>query len=131
MNLQITHPEKVMFPDDGITKGELADYYEMIAPRMVPHLRARPVTMERFHRGIGSPGFFHKNVGRGAPAWLERVAVPKKDGVVQYPLITDTRGLLWLANQNCITPHGPRARLICCIPTSVCSTSTPCKRSLR
>ncbi|MEP6492082.1 MAG: non-homologous end-joining DNA ligase [bacterium] len=101
----ITHPEKVMFPDDGITKGELADYYEMIAPVMVPHLRARPVTMERFHRGIGAKGFFQKNVSRGFPAWLERVAVPKKDGVVNYPLVTDTRGLLWLANQNCITPH--------------------------
>ena len=49
----ITHPEKVMFPDDGITKGELAAYYEMIAPLMLPHLSGRPVTMERFHRGIG------------------------------------------------------------------------------
>jgi bifunctional non-homologous end joining protein LigD len=101
----ITHPEKVMFPDDGITKGELAAYYEMVAPVMVPHLRARPVTMERFHRGIGEKGFFQKNVSRGFPAWLERVAVPKKDGVVNYPLVTDARGLLWLANQTCITPH--------------------------
>ncbi|MEO7082669.1 MAG: hypothetical protein ABI442_02925 [Gemmatimonadaceae bacterium] len=98
----ITHPEKVMFPDDGITKGELAAYYATVAPVMLPHLRMRPVTMERFHRGIGEKGFFQKNVERGAPAWLERVAVPKKDGVVNYPLITDARGLEWLANQNCI-----------------------------
>ena len=49
----ISHPEKVLFPDDGITKGELAAYYESIAPLMLPHLRKRPVTMERFHRGIG------------------------------------------------------------------------------
>jgi bifunctional non-homologous end joining protein LigD len=101
----ITHPEKVMFPDDGITKGDLAAYYEMIAPIMVPHMRARPVTMERFHRGIGEKGFFQKNVSRGFPEWLERATVPKKDGVVHYPLINDARGLLWLANQNCITPH--------------------------
>jgi bifunctional non-homologous end joining protein LigD len=101
----ITHPEKLMFPEDGITKGELAAYYEMIAPVMVPHIRARPVTMERFHRGIGHKGFFQKNVSKGFPAWLERIEVPKKDGVVHYPLITDARGLLWLANQNCITPH--------------------------
>lgn len=101
----ITHPEKVMFPDDGITKGELAAYYEHVAPAMLPHLIGRPVTMERFHRGIGAAGFFQKNVARGAPEWLERVAVPKKDGVVNYPVVTDTRGLLWLANQNCITPH--------------------------
>ena len=54
----ISHPEKVLFPDDGITKGELASYYEAIAPVMLPHIRRRPVTMERFHRGIGAPGFF-------------------------------------------------------------------------
>jgi bifunctional non-homologous end joining protein LigD len=81
----ITHPEKVMFPDDGITKGELAAYYEAVAPIMVPHVRGRPVTMERFHRGIASPGFFQKNVEKGFPAWLERVRAPKKDGVVHHP----------------------------------------------
>lgn len=100
----ITHPEKVLFPEDGITKGELAAYYEGIAPLMLPHILRRPVTMERFHRGIGEDGFFQKNVAKG-PSWLERVTVPKKDGVVHYPLVTDTRSLLWLANQNCITPH--------------------------
>ena len=101
----ITHPEKVLFPDDGITKGDLADYYEMIAPVMLPHLVGRPVTMERFHRGIGEKGFFQKSVVKGFPAWLERVEVPKKDGVVHHPIVRDTRGLLWLANQNCITAH--------------------------
>jgi bifunctional non-homologous end joining protein LigD len=101
----ISHPEKVMFPDDGITKGELAAYYELVAPAMLPHLIGRPVTMERFHRGIGEAGFFQKNVTKGAPDWLERVAVPKKDGVVNYPVVSDARGLMWIANQNCITPH--------------------------
>jgi len=101
----ITHPEKIMFPDDNITKGELAAYYELVAPLMLPHLRGRPVTMERFHRGIGGKGFFQKNVTTGAPDWLERIAVPHKDGVVNYPVVTDARGLMWLANQNCITPH--------------------------
>jgi bifunctional non-homologous end joining protein LigD len=101
----ITHPEKVMFPSDGITKGELAEYYERVAPIMLPHVSGRPVTMERFHRGISEKGFFQKNVPKGAPAWLETVAVPKKDGVVNYPVVTDTPGIMWLANQNCITPH--------------------------
>jgi bifunctional non-homologous end joining protein LigD len=101
----ITHPEKVLFPDDGITKGGLAAYYEMIAPVMLPHIRDRPVTMERFHRGIGEAGFFQKSVVKGAPEWLERVEVPKKGGTVHHPLVNDTRSLLWLANQNCITPH--------------------------
>jgi bifunctional non-homologous end joining protein LigD len=101
----ITHPEKMMFPDDGITKGELAAYYEAIAPVMLPHVRGRPVTMERYHQGIGAKGFFQKNVAKGFPDWLERVEVPKKDGTVHYPLAQDARALVWMANQNSITPH--------------------------
>jgi len=101
----ITHPEKVLFPDDGITKGDLAAYYEMVAPVMVPHIRGRPITMERYPAGIGRKGFFHKDVSKGFPAWLERIEVPKKDGTVHHPLVSDTRSLLWIANQNCITPH--------------------------
>lgn len=101
----ITHPEKVLFPDDGITKGELAEYYRAIAPLMVPHVANRPITMERFHRGIAEKGFYQKSVTKGFPAWLERVAVPKKNGTVYHPLVTDERSLLWLANMNCITPH--------------------------
>jgi bifunctional non-homologous end joining protein LigD len=101
----ITHPEKVLFPDDGITKGELAAYYEAIAPVMLPHIRNRPVTMERYPAGIGRKGFFQKDVSKGFPEWLQRVEVPKKDGVVHHPIVTDTRSLLWLANQNSITPH--------------------------
>ena len=101
----ITHPEKVLFPDAGITKGELASYYETIAPVMLPHLRRRPITMERFHRGIGSPGFFQKDVIKGFPEWLERVEVPKHGGTVHHPIANNTRSLLWLANQNSITIH--------------------------
>ena len=101
----ISHPEKILFPDDGITKGELAAYYEAIAPLMLPHIERRPVTMERFPQGIGKKGFIQKDVSKGFPAWLERAEVPKKDGVVHHPIVTDTRSLLWLANQNSITPH--------------------------
>ena len=101
----ITHPEKMMFPEDGITKGEVAAYYETIAPLMLPHLSARPVTMERYPKGIGAKGFMHKDVSKGFPPWLQRVEAPKMDGTVHYPLVSDTRSLLWLANQNCITPH--------------------------
>ena len=101
----ISHPDKILFPDDGITKGELASYYETIAPLMLPHIRRRPVTMERYHRGIGAPGFFQKDVSKGFPEWLKRVEVPKKEGAVNHPIVTDTRSLLWLANQNSITIH--------------------------
>ena len=105
MSLLISHPDKVLFPSDGITKGELAAYYEMIAPMMLPHLQRRPITMERYHRGIGAEGFFQKDVVKGFPEWLERVEVPKKEGTVHHPIVNDTRSLLWLANQNSITIH--------------------------
>src|SRR5688572_20634486 len=72
---------------------------------MVPHIRARPITMERYPAGIGKKGFFHKDVSKGFPAWLERIEVPKKGGTVHHPLVTDTRSLLWITNQNCITQH--------------------------
>ena len=101
----ITHPEKVLFPDDGVTKGELAAYYERMAPVILPHLSGRPVTMERYPAGIGEKGFWQKDVSRGFPEWLQRVEVPKKDGVVHHPVITDTRSLLWVTNQNTVTQH--------------------------
>jgi bifunctional non-homologous end joining protein LigD len=101
----ITHPEKVLFPDDGITKGELAAYYEAIAPIILPHISARPITMERYPAGIGKKGFWQKDVSKGFPPWLERIAVPKKDGTVHHPLVGDTRSLLWVTNQNTITQH--------------------------
>jgi bifunctional non-homologous end joining protein LigD len=103
--LLITHPEKVLFPGEGITKGELASYYEKIAPIMLPHIRRRPITMERYHRGLSAPGFFQKDVSKGFPEWLKRVEVPKHGGTVHHPIANDARSLLWLANQNSITIH--------------------------
>jgi bifunctional non-homologous end joining protein LigD len=107
----ITHPDKTLFPEDGITKGQLAAYYEVVAPIMVPHVRGRPVTMERYPSGIGKKGFWQKDVSKGFPSWLERVAVPKKDGTVHHPVITDARSLQWVANQNTITLHVWTSRL--------------------
>ena len=101
----ITHPEKVLFPDIGATKGDVAAYYEAVAPVMIPHLRGRPITMERFPAGIENEGFLQKNVSKGFPAWLKRVEVPKKGGVVNYPLAGDLQSLLWITNQNTITFH--------------------------
>jgi bifunctional non-homologous end joining protein LigD len=72
---------------------------------MLPHIRGRPVTMERYPAGIGAKGFWQKDVSRGFPEWLERVEVPKKDGVVHHALVDDVRSLRWMTNQNTITPH--------------------------
>jgi bifunctional non-homologous end joining protein LigD len=107
-DLAVSHPEKVLFPEDGITKGDLCAYYEAVAPQMLPHIAGRPITMERYPAGIGKKGFIQKDVVKGFPAWLARVEVDRRDkdgGTVHYPLADDARALLWLANQNTITPH--------------------------
>lgn len=104
--MTLTHPDKVLFPDDGITKQDLADYYDAVADVMLPHLRRRPITMERFPEGLGGQGFLQKNVVKGFPAWLKRVETPKQDGgIVHYPIANDRRSLQWLANQNTVTLH--------------------------
>jgi bifunctional non-homologous end joining protein LigD len=104
-SVTITHPEKVLFPADGITKGEVAAYYAAVAEVMLPHVHGRPVTMERFPSGIEAKGFLQKNVVKGFPDWLERAELPKKDGTVFYPLANDARSLQWMANQNTVTLH--------------------------
>lgn len=101
----ITHPDKVLFPEDGISKGALASYYERVAPFMLPHISGRPVTMERYPAGIGEKGFMQKDVTRGFPEWLARVEVPKKKGTVHHALANDLQSLLWIVNQNTITLH--------------------------
>jgi bifunctional non-homologous end joining protein LigD len=94
-----------MFPDDGITKGDLGAYYEALAPVILPHLKGRPLTMERYPAGIGAKGFWQKDVSKGFPAWLQRVGIPHKDGIVNYPVVTDLQSLMWVTNQNTITHH--------------------------
>jgi len=106
----ITHPEKLLFPADGITKGDVCAYYESVAAVMLPHIAGRPVTMERFPAGIEKKGFIQKDVSKGLPAWLQRTEISKRsdsedDDAVHYPLIDDARALLWMANQNAITAH--------------------------
>jgi bifunctional non-homologous end joining protein LigD len=116
----ITHPGKVLFPDDGITKGEVAAYYGAVASVMLPHVRRRPVTMERFPSGIGDKGFLQKNVVKGFPEWLQRAELPKKDGTVHYPLANDARSLQWMANQNTVTLHVWTSRMPDALQPDVC-----------
>ena len=110
--VQVTHPEKVLFPDDGITKGELVAYYRTVAPRMLPLISGRPVTMQRFPDGIGKGGFLQKQVGRHFPDWIERVTAPNRRTrqatvreQVTYVVCRHPDDLAYLANQGCITPH--------------------------
>jgi bifunctional non-homologous end joining protein LigD len=108
-NVRITHPEKGLFPD-GTTKADLAGYYRDVAPVMLPHVRDRPVSMQRFNGGIEHQGFFQKDIPKGAPEWVPTITVPKKGGTVRHVLANETATLVWLANQNCITPHVSTAR---------------------
>jgi bifunctional non-homologous end joining protein LigD len=110
--VQISHPEKVLFPGDGITKGDLVGYYRAVAPRMLPLVGGRPVTMHRFPDGIGRGGFLQKQVGRHFPDWIERVTAPNRrtrQGTVRdevtYVVCREPDDLAYLANQGCITPH--------------------------
>jgi bifunctional non-homologous end joining protein LigD len=109
-DVPLTHPTKVLFPKDGITKEDVAVYYRDVAPRMVGLVKDRPVSMQRFNRGIDHEGFFQKNVEKGAPPWVKRVRVGKRGGSVNHVLANDAATLVWLANQNCITPHVWTAR---------------------
>jgi bifunctional non-homologous end joining protein LigD len=105
IEVEITHPDRVLFPDDGITKGDLADYYTEIAPSMLPHLKGRPLMLQRFPRGIGEQGFVQKDVEGALPNWMSWVEVEKQDGTVVHAVADRPEALVWLANQDCITPH--------------------------
>jgi bifunctional non-homologous end joining protein LigD len=108
--VRLTHPERLMWPDDGITKGDLYDYYGAIADVMLPHVRDRPVSLQRFRDSVEKGGFFQKEVPKGAPEWVRTVAVPKHGGVVHHVLANDRETLQWLAQQGCVTPHVFTAR---------------------
>jgi bifunctional non-homologous end joining protein LigD len=111
LNVTVTNPDRVLFPADGITKGEVVDFYERAAPRMLEGLRGRPLSLERFHGSIDEGGFFQQAVGRGAPAWLGRVEVTKADGgSVVHPVADSADALAFLANQGAVTLHAWPAR---------------------
>ena len=105
MKVEISHPDKVLFPRDGITKGELAHYYENVAESMLPHIEGRPLSLQRFPAGIGARGFFHKDAPDYFPDWVRRVEAAKHGGSVTHAIADDARTLVYLANQNTITPH--------------------------
>jgi bifunctional non-homologous end joining protein LigD len=105
VKVEVSRPEKVLFPDDGVTKAELAGYYERVARYMLPHITGRPISMQRFPDGIGGYGFFHKDVPDHFPAWIKRVDAPKRGGTVTHAVASDAATLVYLADQACITPH--------------------------
>ena len=108
--VEISSRDKVMFPDAGITKGELIDYYAAIAPSMLPHLADRPLTLERFPDGTHERGFMQKNSPDYFPDYIGRCPIGKNEGETIHPVIHDFDGLIYLANQNTVTFHAPMSR---------------------
>ncbi|MET9430585.1 non-homologous end-joining DNA ligase [Streptomyces sp. NPDC003036] len=103
--VEVHRPDKVLFPDDGLTKADLAAYYRAVAPFMLPHLRGRPLMLERHPDGVGGPRFMQKDTPAGYPEWVRRAELPKEGGTVTHTVCDDTATLLHLADQAALTLH--------------------------
>ncbi len=111
--VRLTHLERLYYPQAGITKAEVLDYYLRVAPYLLPHLRGRPLTLERWPEGIEDGSFFQKNASSYFPSWLRTHAVERKDHqkIVHFPLVEDEADLLYLVNQGTLTFHAQMARV--------------------
>lgn len=104
--IDVTHPDRVVFPDVGLTKGDLLAYHERVAPRMLPHVAGRPVAMKRYPEGIAGDGFFQKKAPEHMPDWIRRVDVPKREGgVVAHVVVEEEAALLELVQFGVIELH--------------------------
>jgi bifunctional non-homologous end joining protein LigD len=106
-SVSLSSPERVLFPDVGVTKGDLFEYYDRIAPALVPHLRDRPFTMKRYREGITGDGFFQKQAPKGMPSWIptRRFETHPREGgsrLVDFPLVNSREALLWMVQMHCI-----------------------------
>jgi bifunctional non-homologous end joining protein LigD len=103
-----THTDKVLFPAAGITKGDVIDFYRRVAPLLLPHLRDRPMTLERLPDGLqpGGPHFWQKHAPRHYPAFIPRVRLATERGKpIDYLLVNDEDALLYLVNQGALSFH--------------------------
>ena len=106
--LELSNLDKVFWPDEGITKGDLIDYYRAVADVAVPHLEGRPFTMKRYPDGIAAKPFFQKNAPSHMPDWIPTAEFPatsretREKRMIRYPLVNEESALLWMANMGCI-----------------------------
>jgi bifunctional non-homologous end joining protein LigD len=108
--LRLSNLDKVFWPDEGITKGDLIAYYRDVAEVLVPHLRGRPFTMKRYPDGWKGKHFFQKQAPSHMPSWIERVPLPAstREGekkIIEYAIVDDELALMWMANMGCIDLH--------------------------
>ena len=108
--MDVSNPDKVMFPERGLTKSDLVGHYEQVAERMLPWISGRPLTLERYPNGVAEKGFMQKNASSHFSDHIGRVEVPKSDGTTTHPLVSDAEGLMELANQGTIAFHVWTAR---------------------
>jgi len=104
LTVACTNVDRVVFPADGITKGDVLAYYRDVADLMVPELRGRPLSVVRYPRGIDKGGFFQKHYQKHFPAWLDHVVAGGKTRV-DYPIVETAAGVVYLANQGAIEFH--------------------------
>lgn len=119
--LALSNLSKILYPETGMAKGEVIDYYSRIAPVLLPHLAGRPVSLKRYPDGVAGQGFFAKNVPRGAPDWVRTVRLPapgstKNRDEIDYVVPPEQEGdalatLVWLANLAAIELHVPQWRV--------------------
>lgn len=102
--IELSNQDKILFPD-GFTKGDVIEYYQAVAPHMLPLIKNRPLMMQRFPSGVEHEGFYQKNVGDYFPSWIKTVRVAKEGGSVDQVICNDAATLVYLANQACITLH--------------------------
>ena len=105
--VELSSAGRVLFPDDGVTKGDLFEYYRQVAPAIVPHLRHRPFTMKRYRGGVKDSPFFQKQAPKGMPSWIKTRRFrtwPREGGsrLVDFPLVDDQAALLWMVQMHCI-----------------------------
>jgi bifunctional non-homologous end joining protein LigD len=106
--LSLSNVDKVLWPRDGYTKGDLIDYYERVAEYAVPYLAQRPLTLQRYPDGIDKQTFFEKQLPRGTPEWIDRVTLPTPGGrreQTTFVVCNDAPTLVWLANMATIVLH--------------------------
>jgi bifunctional non-homologous end joining protein LigD len=105
--VRLTSAERVLYPESGITKGDLFDYYGRVAPVLVPHLRERPFTMKRWPHGIHGEAYFQKQAPKGMPDWIptrQFRTYPRKgeSRLVDFPLLNSPEAVLWMVQMNCV-----------------------------
>jgi len=105
--VKLSSGDRVLFPDDGVTKGDLFEYYSRVAEWILPHLRDRPFTMKRWREGLPGGSFFQKQAPKGIPDWIptrQFETHPREGGarLVDFPLVNSRDALLWMVQMHCI-----------------------------